>query len=151
MDTPVNIHATKSILVSTKPYTGKNKKIMRSRLTWLPLAALLSVFAFGISFSGCDQENIYDVSDTQWRIAVFWDDGARGEWTVDFYDDLSLQMVDDTATYGGNWSRNGQVISWTVEVPDRQINARCNVDRRKIEGTLEDQNDLTAIFTGDKQ
>ena len=124
---------------------------MTSRPFWLPAAIFFAFLSLSVTLTSCDDEAIYDVSDTQWRIAVFWDDGVNAEWTVDFYDDLSLQMVDDTATYGGNWSRNGQVISWTIEVPDRQINARCNVDRRKIEGTLDDQNDLTAIFTGDKQ
>ena len=107
----------------------------------------LLISSLCISLTSCG-EKIYDVSDTQWAISVFWDDGINTTMNLDFSDDLSLSMIDDTAGYDGSWSRNGQVVSWTVNVPGRQINARCTVDNRAMEGTLSDENELTAIFTG---
>lgn len=112
----------------------------------------LALCSIGLFLSSCgDSEKIYDVSDTQWRIAVFWDDGINTTMTLDFNEDLTLLMTNDTAAFDGSWSRNGQVISWLVDIPTRQINAKCTVDKKKIEGTLSDENELTAIFTGDKQ
>lgn len=112
----------------------------------------LFLCSIGLFLASCgDSEKIYDVSDTQWRIAVFWDDGINTTMTLDFNEDLTLLMTNDTAAFDGSWSRNGQVISWLVDIPTRQINAKCTVDKKKIEGTLSDENELTAIFTGDKQ
>lgn len=110
----------------------------------------LAICSLGLLLSACG-EKIYDVSDTQWRIAVFWDDGINTTMTLDFNEDLTLLMTNDTAAFDGSWSRNGQVVSWTVDIPTREINAKCTVDKKKIEGTLTDENELTAIFTGDKQ
>ena len=110
--------------------------------------------AIGVAFllTSCQGEQFFEVEDTEWRILVIWADGGpQVGWSVWFEEGNTVTMEDDTATYAGTWSQSGQTVSWTVDVPDRELDCKATVDRRKIEGTITDANAYTAIMTGDRQ
>lgn len=112
----------------------------------------LLVLGIAVLLSSCRGERFYKVEDTEWRILVIWDDGGPhvGQ-SVFFETGNTITMVDDTATYTGTWSQSGQVVSWTVDIPDRALDCKATVDKKKIEGTLTDANGYAAIMTGDRQ
>lgn len=101
--------------------------------------------------AGCAKEKFFKVEDSEWRILVIWDAGPHVGWDVHFKTGGDLSMVDDTASYTGSWTRQEQVVTWVVEIPDRQVVAKGTLDRRKIEGTLTDETGYEAIYTGDRQ
>lgn len=113
----------------------------------IPFLALLLLSGL----SSCTGEKFYPVEDTEWQILVIWDGGPNVGQRVSFQEGSTITMVDDTATYGGTWSQSGQVVSWTVDIPDRALDCKATVDRKKIEGTLTDSNGGTAIMTGDRR
>lgn len=114
---------------------------------------LLFVLAIGvgISVSSCSKEKFFEVEDSEWRMLIIWDAGPHVNWDLNFKAGGDLTMVDDTASYTGSWSRVEQVVSWTVEIPDREITAKSTLDKKKMEGTLTDATGYAAIFTGDRQ
>lgn len=110
---------------------------------------LIALSVMAISFSSCSKEDLYQASDSHWKIRFAWQD-VYSVWdnTTDFYEDGTLRMIDKDGTYNGTWSQTGETVSWRVPLGEMEIYAKAYIDANTIQGTMNTSEGRDATLFG---